>query len=383
MQSTASRTRNFKFSIFAATLALSLMLAFLASAQKPAPTHPASALSKEKTAEQVYKNIKSFKGEPASQLIPTMQFMSSSLGVQCEFCHDMKAFDKDTKDEKVTAREMIAMQQGINRGHFKGKLEVTCNSCHHGQQHPAATPALAELNAPIPEPVQEHEHGAHHMSGSPTQFLDDFYAAAGGEAALAKLTSLTLHGQATFGSAPAMPFESFSRATGQHTVTISLKDGPALSVFNGHAGWLVYPGRHSRPMSSGEAEASRVEADLNFPTNFKHYPQLRPGHPEQVNGKPANLLIASRPAQPPVRLYFDQTSHLLIRVIYYVETPLGRNPTQIDITRYAESGALQLPAQWTVTQPASRATYAVTSSDLAPIEDSHFAPPAPSEAAAH
>jgi len=80
-----------------------------------------------------------------------MQFMSSSLGVNCTFCHDEKAFDKDTKDEKVTAREMIAMQEGINRGHFKGKREVTCNSCHHGAQHPAATPALRELSEAIPE----------------------------------------------------------------------------------------------------------------------------------------------------------------------------------------------------------------------------------------
>jgi hypothetical protein len=376
--------RTLHFSIFAAVFALSLSFAFLASAQHPAPAHPKVEPASEKTAEQVYKNIKSFKGQPASQLIPTMQFMSSSLGVQCEFCHDMKAFDKDTKDEKVTAREMIAMQQGINRGHFKGKREVTCNSCHHGEQHPAAIPAVAELNAPIPEPVREHEHGAHHATALPTQYLDEFYAAAGGETSLAKLSSRTLRGEVTFGAGPTMPFESFTRASGQRAVTISLQDGPALTVFNGHAGWLVYPGRHSRPMSTGEAEATRVEADFEFPANFKQrYSQFRPGHPEQVNGKPANLLVASRPGQPPVRLYFDPASHLLVRVVYYTETPLGRNPTQIDITRYAESEGLQLPAQWTVTQPASRATYTATASDLGPIDDSHFAPPAPVEAAAH
>lgn len=371
-----------RLSVSVAISAIALLMVFHASAQKPAPASP----PKEKTSEQVYKNIKSFKGQPASQLIPTMQFMSSSLGVQCEFCHDMKAFDKDTKDEKVTAREMIAMQEGINRGHFKGKREVTCNSCHHGQQHPAAIPAVPELAAAIPVPVREHEHehGAHQAAAAPTEYLDAFYAAAGGEAALAKLSSRTQRGQVTFGTAPALAFESFTRASGQRAVTISLTEGSALTVFNGHAGWLVYPGRHSRPMSLGEAEATRVEADLEFPANFKtRYTQFRPGHPEPVNGKPAKLLVASRPGQPPVRLYFDQASHLLVRVVYYVETPLGRNPTQVDITRYAESSGLQLPAEWTVTQPASRATYTVTSTDLGPIDDTHFAPPAPAEAAAH
>ncbi len=160
--------------IFAAVFSLALFTAFLASAQHPAPAHPKGGPSAEKTAEQVYKNIKSFKGQPASQLIPTMQFMSSSLGVQCEFCHDMKAFDKDTKDEKVTARKMIAMQEGINRTQFKGKREVTCNSCHHGEQHPAAIPLIPALNAAIPEPVREHEHGEHHPAASSTQYLDEF-----------------------------------------------------------------------------------------------------------------------------------------------------------------------------------------------------------------
>jgi hypothetical protein len=389
MQAIARHARRLsvRLSVFAAISAIALLMVFHASAQKPAPSaQKHSSAPKEKTAEQVYKNIKSFKGQPASQLIPTMQFMSSSLGVQCEFCHDMKAFDKDTKDEKVTAREMIAMQEGINRGHFKGKREVTCNSCHHGAQHPAAIPTVPELAAAIPVPVREHEHehGAHHDAAAPTQYLDEFFAALGGEAALAKLSSLTQRGQVSFGQGPATSFESLTRASGQRAFTISLAEGPALTVFNGHAGWLVYPGRHSRPMSLGEAEATRVEADVEFPANFKtRYTQFRPGHPEPVNGKSANLLVASRPGQPPVRLYFDQASHLLIRVVYYVETPLGRNPTQIDITRYAESSGLQLPAEWTVTQPASRATYTVTSTDLAPIDDAHFAPPTSTEAAAH
>jgi len=367
-------------SILASAIVLSLLL--IASAQQPKP-----AAATGKTAEEVYKNIKSLKGQPASQLIPTMQFMSSSLGVNCTFCHDEKAFDKDTKDEKVTAREMIAMQEGINRGHFKGKREVTCNSCHHGAQHPAATPALRELSEAIPEPVQEHEHGAHHLPQltSPTEYLDEYYKAAGGEAALAKISTRSVHGAVAYGDSPALSFETYTRSNGQRSSGLTLKDGTALSVFNGHTGWLVYPGRHTREMSAGEAEATRVETDFDFPLNFKQrYSQFRAARPETINGRQANVLQASRPGEPPVRLYFDQTSHLLIRVVYYVETPLGRNPTQIDVTSYADARGVQLPKQWIVTRPASRATYVVADSDNAsPIDDSKFAAPSPTEAAAH
>jgi hypothetical protein len=44
---------------------------------------PGAAISK--TTEQVYKNIKVLKGIPAEQLIPAMQFVTASLGVQCDF----------------------------------------------------------------------------------------------------------------------------------------------------------------------------------------------------------------------------------------------------------------------------------------------------------
>jgi len=378
---------------FGAAAAISLALAFTASAHEPKPDAPkpkpaVTAKPKGKLAEEVFKNIKSLKGQPASQLMPTMQFISASLGVDCEFCHDLKAFDKDTKDEKRTAREMIAMQQGINRGHFKGKREVTCNSCHHGEQHPAAIPALPELNALIPEPV--HSHGGHTppQPASPTEYLDDFYKAAGGEAALAKITSRTERGTVSYGTnlvqGKTFNFENSTRSSGERSTALALKEGATFSIFNGHAGWLVYPGHPTRQMSAGEIEATRVEADFEFPVNFKRrYSQFKATHPEVVNGKQANVLQVSRPGEPPVLLYFDQSSKLLIRVLYYVETPLGRNPIQIDVTSYADASGLALPAHWIVTRPASRATYIVAHTDNeTPIDDSKFAPPSP-EAAAH
>src|ERR1700688_4528509 len=81
-----------------------------------------------KTAEQVYKNITELKGTPADQLMPTMQFMSVSLGVTCETCHVAGKFEADDKRTKKTAREMIAMTMMINKNAFKGQLQVSCYS---------------------------------------------------------------------------------------------------------------------------------------------------------------------------------------------------------------------------------------------------------------
>jgi len=53
-------------------------------AQQP-PAKPSS--DQPKTAEQQFKNIQVLKNIPAEQLIPSMQFIAASLGVDCEFCH--------------------------------------------------------------------------------------------------------------------------------------------------------------------------------------------------------------------------------------------------------------------------------------------------------
>ena len=54
-------------------------------------------------AEAVYKNIKVFKGTPAKDILPAMQFMSASLKVNCGFCHAPGDFASDAKEEKGSA----------------------------------------------------------------------------------------------------------------------------------------------------------------------------------------------------------------------------------------------------------------------------------------
>src|SRR5262245_32355655 len=65
--------------------------------------------TEKKTAAQEFKNIRILKDVPADQLIPSMQFISASLGVECEYCRVERAFDKDDKKPKKTARSMMEM----------------------------------------------------------------------------------------------------------------------------------------------------------------------------------------------------------------------------------------------------------------------------------
>jgi hypothetical protein len=100
-------------------------------------------------AESVFKNIKIFKGVPAGRVVNIMgRGFSPALGVSCGFCHVIPDYDKDTKEEKNTARVMFAMVNGINndylsklpRGEGRPAPVVNCSTCHRGMTRPGGGP---------------------------------------------------------------------------------------------------------------------------------------------------------------------------------------------------------------------------------------------------
>src|ERR1035438_4010731 len=118
-------------------------------------------------AEEVYKNIIQLKGTPSDQLDPAMQFISASLGVNCEFCHVQGKYEADDKGAKKTAREMMVMTAMINKTSFGGRQQITCNSCHNGAQRPVASAPVLESDAPA------HPAGAMAPAGGAHPTVDD------------------------------------------------------------------------------------------------------------------------------------------------------------------------------------------------------------------
>src|SRR5690349_14900461 len=92
----SARRRRIWLSVFAGVLWACL----LGFAQIPIPVSG-------KKSSEVYKNVQVLKDVPSEQLIPSMKFISSALGVHCEYCHVENAFDKDDKKPKQTARKMM------------------------------------------------------------------------------------------------------------------------------------------------------------------------------------------------------------------------------------------------------------------------------------
>jgi Photosynthetic reaction centre cytochrome C subunit len=93
-------------------------------------------------AEERFKNIQIFKGQPAQNVMRAMGFFARSLGVECNFCHVPHQMDKDDKEEKKFARTMYQIVQFANKS--IGKPKVSCYTCHAGHKEPEEAPDLTK-----------------------------------------------------------------------------------------------------------------------------------------------------------------------------------------------------------------------------------------------
>jgi photosynthetic reaction center cytochrome c subunit len=333
-----------------------------------------------KTAEQQYKNIQVLKDIPADQVIPSMQFIAGALGVECEFCHVGHEMEKDDKKEKQTARKMIAMELAIDKTHFNGELEVTCYTCHRGSAHPVNTPILSAEAAKMPAPPHDHEGMEHANLPSADQVLDKYLAAVGGAEALKKIKTRVQKGTIdAFGRQ--MPIEVYSEAPEKRVSITHPQTGPSVTAFNGEVGWLTTPvGVHK--MSAAEGEAARIDASLYFPVRLREmYQEFKVLPGEDVGGRPTTQILATGKSRPTLRLFFDQENGLLLRLIRYAETPLGRNPTQIDYADYRDANGVKVPYRWTLARPGGSFTIRVEQvQQNVPVNENLFVPPAESPA---
>ena len=357
-------------------LALSTVLAIAAaraqSNPRQTPAHP-------KLAEEQFKNIQALKGVPADLVFPSMQFITSSLGVECEYCHVRGdkglEFDKDDKKTKVTARKMMQMMFAINKDNFEGHREVTCYSCHRGAADPVATPLVATEDAkPEPEPSKAVAN-AKPVLPPADQLLDKYLSAIGGAAALQKVTSRVEIGKID-ANGHQLPIEVYAKAPDKRISFMHLPNGDSITAFDGKQGWLSNAG-HPHMMSAAENDAARIDSDFYFASHVKTLFQkftVVPG--EKIDGHDTYLVFGRNEGQPPLRLYFDQQFGLLLRLVRYAETALGRMPTQIDYADYRDADGVKIPYRWTLARPGNRFTIQIDDvKQNVPVDDAKFAAP--------
>jgi photosynthetic reaction center cytochrome c subunit len=348
----------------------------------------AAAPQKELMAEDVYKNIQVFRGIPENQFLATMGFFTGSLSESCEFCHksevSWEAYAEDN-DMKNMARKMVVMMNGINQAYFGGKREVTCYTCHRNSTIPKVTPTFADIYNPNPAPDDPDTIAASVPGAPPAEpIIDKYLQAIGGTQKLNAVNSFVAKGTYEGYSAAEgekRGIEIYAKAPAERTTIMHTINGDMTTTYDSRTGWVAEPGRPVPllALTGLFLDVAKTEAELSFPARIKQsLKNWRVGDSVTIDGKDADVVFADSASGAPVKLYFDSTTGLLLRLTRFTDSPIGRYRTETDYSDYRLIGGIKMPYHQVLSWMDGRATITLTSIQVnAPIDESKFAKPAP------
>ena len=334
-------------------------------------------------AEDVFKNITVLKGIPVDEFMDTMGMFSAALSYNCTDCHETNNWADFAKDipSKQRARGMIAMVNNLNRTNFRGQPLVTCYTCHRGDAKPKVAPSLTlQYGEPLEDPNEVQQFPVTQSAAIDAVF-NKYIQAIGGAQGVAALKNFTAKGtyEGYDTSGVKVPVEVFATAPNRRSTIVHMAPGDSVRTFDGGAGWIASP---DRPMplialTGGNIDGARLEAILSFPSEIKGaFAQWR-GGTTSINDKEVQVLQGTNPGQFPVNFYFDEAG-LLVRVLRFNVTMVGRVPTQIDFSNYREVAGVKMPFKFVTTWTNGQTTTEWT--DIQPnsnIDASRFGTPAP------
>jgi hypothetical protein len=325
--------------------------------------------------DKVFKNVRALKGIPVDDFMGTMGIMCAALGFDCSDCHVGAGTEKvdwaADNPKKIMARSMVLMVGSINRDNFQGRQMVTCWSCHHGRDRPSTTPGLENVYGPA---SQEMDDLLTQMPGQPPadQIIGKYLQAIGGAQRVGAIKTYAAKGSSVgfggFGGGGRV--QIFAKFPDQRATIIDFPNSPergdSLRLYDGREGWLETPltvlGEYQ--LTGSELDGTRLDAQLTFPGQIKQVlNNLRVSMPVNISDLPGpssqtanqssmeavgqdrlvNVVQGTTAGGTLATLYFDQQSGLLVRIVRYGKSPIGRVPTQVDFGDYRDVNGVKMP----------------------------------------
>jgi photosynthetic reaction center cytochrome c subunit len=391
----------------------------------PPPPLTAEAM-KGKTGGEFYKNLKVLKDIPATEVHPSMEYITMALGVGCGYCHTVGKFDQDDKREKNVARSMIAMTMALNASVFDGKREITCYTCHRGAAKGAPTQVFpgeksptestaAEIFPPLavrnitnldtsmspskaPETVVSGPPATPKPMAAPpaplpaaAEVFSKYTQALGGMDAIGKVTTLVEKGTVEMmvpappgpqGAPPVppalgtVPAEIDRKIPGKGLVSLQFPGRP--TNVEGFDGTISFIGAREE---TGDELALRKEL-AEFPPALKFmadHSRVQVDAREKIGERDAYRVVGTRPNGSAIdRLYFDAQTGLLLRTYTTMQSVLGSFPEETNYDDYRVVSGIKVPFTMLVVSPEGNRNYKWSQVDVnAPLEDSRFTKPLP------
>lgn len=345
----------------------------------PMAAPQAAAPAKSQMSDVVFKNVQALKGISVDDFLGTMGIMSASVGFDCSECHIGAGTDKvnwaaDDNPKKLTARRMVTMVTNINKENFGGRQNVTCWSCHHGRDRPSTTPAMETVYGPG---SNETDDVITQAPGQPTpdKVLDAYIQAIGGAQRLAAIKSYVAKGSSVgfggFGGGGHVEIDAKFPDERATFIKFDAATGRTDSdrVYNGKVGFIKTPLAvlTDYELTGAELDGAKMDAELSFPGQIKQVlTNLKVGQPTAISDLPGpssqtsnqaaaepmqdrlvNVVQGTGPRNLLVTMYFDAQTNLLLRVVRYGRTPIGRVPTQVDYSDYRDVAGVKMPFRMT------------------------------------
>jgi len=349
----------------------------------------AKAQEKPPLAEQVFKNVQVLRGMSVNEFMDTMGFFAASLDANCTTCHGQdsggswESYASDTLPQKQIARRMIVMMNMINQTYFSGRQVLTCYSCHRFGRRPEIVPDLTVQYGDAPE--KDAIEIASQAQGQPTpdQVLNKYFKAIGGAEKLGGVTSFVAKGTwQGYDDTEQHPLEIYAKAPNQRSSIVTNHGALTTNTYDGRNGWAAAPYTDVPvtllPLDGSDLDNAQVDAELSFPAQIKRsLTDLKVGQPFIIGDKDVTILQGYSPAKSPVKLYFDSETGLLLRMVRYTTTRVGRQPTQFDYSDYRDINGIKMPFHWVTTWVDGRSKTQLTEVQLnVPIDQAKFRKPA-------
>ena len=351
---------NFKT---ATRLSVVLLLIFLVIGWKTKTAQTQS--TGDKQVEQVRKNIQVLKGLPDSQLFLLMNFVSDSLGVNCDHCHvkeknpktgeDNWLWEREDKKEKAVGRDMMRMVLELNHTRFNREGAVTCYTCHRGSTRPERMTRL---------PPHDYFGEALNIQQKPQsgralptaqEVIAKYLSAVGANRQEILSQAIVMRGtvERVERAKATGPTEIVFKQPGKVRITETLTTGVVARGWNGTAAWV----QTSKSVNS--VTGDNLKTIKGTPTTTIASDGLfNPNKLPETTSRPTLIGVvsindrecyevtiedSSSPSIPSIQLFFDVENGLLLRRVSVTKTMLGPLNVQWDFSDYRDVSGIKLP----------------------------------------
>lgn len=321
-------------------------------------------------AEDVFTNVTELRGIPVDEFMGTMGFFSASLGLNCSDCHSEQSGGSwphyaDDIPRKRMSRVMIRMVKAINDANFNGVPKVTCYTCHRGRTRPNVMPSLDALYSPPPEDEPGDPIAAAPDQPTVDAIFAKYLQAVGGATRAAGLKGLRMTGSYLgFDDLEKLPLEVVMTADGQRSTLVQTPFGPRRTVLDGARSWIAAPDVE-KPVplmayTGGEVEGQRLENLPFFPMKMSTaLTSWRVGYPALLADRSVHVVQGQMASGGQATLCFDEETGLLVRLIYFEPSPVGRVVTRVEYSDYRDAAGVKVPFKWSVVWLDGRGKYEV------------------------